>query len=164
MLMSNVSKVGAPLHLCLGLAAIGLAAGLMCAPAHASIASPAQQNAAACKELSGITERTICMSEAANVPATPMPIDRAATAADQRKMADCKSQFITLRDVCAAAAGYGEPVPKDTLSPSQHRRLAQENATYQAKVAACKKLTGIDEKTICVSEAGNSLALARAQG
>jgi hypothetical protein len=164
MLKSNVSKAGAPSYFYLGLATLGLAAGLVCAPAHATVAPAPQQNAGACKQLSGITDRTICMSEAANVPVAPMPINRAATAADQQKMAACTSQFITLRGVCAEEAGYGEPVPKDTLSPAQHRALGQENSAYLAKVAACKELIGIDEKTICLSEAGNSSALAGALG
>ena len=90
----------------------------------------------------------------------PSRIDQTATATSQRKMAACKHEFISLRDMCAAEAGYGEPVPRDTLSPAQHQALAQETTRYQAALAACKGLAGDSNRTVCMSRAGNDATLA----
>jgi hypothetical protein len=82
--------------------------------------------------------------------ATP---DETATAAQQKKMAACKSEMSSLRDMCASEAGWGQPMSRNSLSPEQRQALAQAESRYRAAVAACNGLLG-NNRPICVSRAG----------
>jgi hypothetical protein len=79
-------------------------------------------------------------------------VDETATTAAQHKMAACKSEFSSLRDMCASEAGYGQVVRED-LSPDQRQALTQEYSRYRTAVAACNGLLG-NNRPICVSRAG----------
>jgi hypothetical protein len=90
--------------------------------------------------------------------ATAAAVDQTATAVQQRKMAACKSEFSSLRDMCASEAGWGRPVVHETLSPDQLRTLGHEESRYRMAIAACDGLLG-NNRPICVSRAGMPSAL-----
>jgi hypothetical protein len=66
--------------------------------------------------------------------------DQTATATQKQKMAACKSEMASLRDMCASEAGWGQPVMSESLSPEQQQAVANEVARYRAAVAACNTL------------------------
>jgi hypothetical protein len=80
-----------------------------------------------------------------------------ASPAAQRKMAACKSEFSSLRDMCASEAGWGQ-VRMESLSPEQQRAVANEDSRYRTAVAACNGLLG-NNRPICVSRAGTPSTL-----
>ena len=83
--------------------------------------------------------------------ASAAPIDQPATSTAQQKMAACKQEFSSLRDMCASEAGWGQ-VMREDLSPEQRQTLSQEESRYRASVAACNGLLG-NNRPICVSRA-----------
>ena len=78
-------------------------------------------------------------------------IDDAATAKAKENMAACKLEYGSLRNMCAALAGYGL-VMREDLSPEQRQALSQEDSRYGAAVAKCSKLPD-SSRPICVSRA-----------
>jgi hypothetical protein len=78
-------------------------------------------------------------------------VDEAATAMAKEKMAACKMEYGSLRDMCAAAAGYGMVMRQD-FSPEQLRALNDLDARYEAAVAQCRTLPD-SSRPICVSRA-----------
>jgi len=95
----------------------------------------------------------------ASAPVQAASVDQPATAAQQRKMADCKSEFTSLRDICASEAGWGQPVLAETLSPEQRQAMNQEESRYRQAVSVCNGLLG-NNRPICVSRAGTPSSLA----
>ena len=80
-------------------------------------------------------------------------VDQTATAAQKQKMAACKSEMSSLRDICASEAGWGQPVMHNSLSPEQQQAIAGEVSRYRTAVATCDHLLG-NNRPICVSRAG----------
>ena len=85
-------------------------------------------------------------------------VDPAATAAQQKKMAACKSEFSSLKDICQSEAGWGQPVMSESLSPEQQQAVASEVSRYRTAVAACNGLLG-NNRAMCVSRAGTPSTL-----
>jgi hypothetical protein len=85
-------------------------------------------------------------------------VDQTATATQQRKMAACKSEMSSLRDICASEAGWGQPVMSESLSPEQQQAVAVEVSRYRTAVAACNGLLG-NNRPICVSRAATPSVL-----
>ena len=80
-------------------------------------------------------------------------VDQTATAAQQQKMAACKSEFSSLHDICLSEAGWGLPVTRKNLSQEELRMLDSEESRYRMAVASCNGLLG-NNRPICVSRAG----------
>jgi hypothetical protein len=80
-------------------------------------------------------------------------VDQSATTAQQKKMAACKSEFSSLKDICASEAGWGQPVMSESLSPEQRQAINDETSRYRTAVAACNGLLG-NNRPICVSRVG----------
>jgi hypothetical protein len=74
-------------------------------------------------------------------------------------MAACKLEFSSLRDMCAAEAGYGLVMRQD-FSPEQLRALSQEDSRYWGLVAQCRAMPD-SSRTICVSRAATPSMLTR---
>ncbi len=89
--------------------------------------------------------------------ASAATIDQAATSTAQQKMAACKQEFSSLRDICASEAGWGQ-VMREDLSPEQRQALSQEESRYRASVASCNGLLG-NNRPICVSRAATPLSI-----
>ena len=94
----------------------------------------------------------------ASAVAQAAAVDEAATAAQQRKMAACKSEMSSLRDMCASEAGWGSPVRRENLSPQERQAITNEVSRYKMAVASCDKLLG-NNRPICVSRAGTPSSL-----
>ena len=88
---------------------------------------------------------------AASFFANAAVVDEAATAIAKEKMAACKMEYGSLRDMCAAAAGWGMVMRQD-FSPEQLRALNDLDARYEAAVAQCRTLPD-SSRPICVSRA-----------
>ena len=78
-------------------------------------------------------------------------VDEAASAIAKEKMAACKMEYGSLRDMCAAAAGWGMVMRQD-YSPEQLQALSQEDARYGALLAQCRPMPD-SSRPICASRA-----------
>ena len=101
---------------------------------------------------------TLALATASGFANASALVDESATSTQKQRMAACKSEMSSLRDICASEAGWGQPVLQESLSPEQQRAVAGEVSRYRTAVAACNGLLG-NNRPICVSRAGTPSTL-----
>ena len=106
----------------------------------------------------GLAAVTVAIATASTFASASFVVDQPASAAQEKKMAACKLEYSSLRDMCASEAGWGQPVMRESLTPQQAQTIGQEQSRYRMAIAACDGLLG-NNRPICVSRAGVSSTL-----